>query len=88
MTIEFGLWRIEGDDYTLVPKTDDESRLEELLVEDPNLLGSDILIVGQQVYTASGKQLDLLGVDARGDRHIIELKRDRTPRKCRRAGTG
>ena len=81
MPIEFGLWRID-DEYTCVPsgKLDDESRLEELVKNDPNLLGQSILIIGQQVRTASGNRLDLLGMDAEGDLHIIELKRDRTPR--------
>ncbi|AEN07455.1 hypothetical protein Halar_0190 (plasmid) [halophilic archaeon DL31] len=82
MPIEFGLWRIDGDEYARVPsgKLNDESRLEELVKKDPNLLGRNILIIGQQVRTASGKRLDLLGMDAEGDLHIIELKRDRTPR--------
>ena len=30
--------------------------------------------------TAIGKRLDLSGIDVEGDLHIIELKRDRTPR--------
>lgn len=82
MPIEFGLWRIDGGDYSRLSsrKLDDESRLEQLLIEDPNLLGRDLLIIGQQIPTASGKRLDLLGIDAEGDLHIIELKRDRTPR--------
>lgn len=82
MPIEFGLWRIDGGEYDRLSATklDDESRLEDLLVEDPNMLGRDLLIIGQQVPTESGNRLDLLGIDVDGDLHIIELKRDRTPR--------
>lgn len=82
MPIEFGLWRIDGGDFRRVSAStlDDESRLERLLVEDPNLLGRDLLIIGQQVRTSSRNRLDLLGIDAEGDLHIIELKRDKTPR--------
>ncbi len=81
MPIEFGLWRIDDDYQRLTAdKLDDESRLEQLLVEDPGLLGRDLLIVGRQLRTAGGKRLDLLGIDAEGDLHIIELKRNRTPR--------
>ena len=58
----------------------EESRLEDLLVTDPNMLGRDRLIVGQQVRTASGKRLDPLGVDADGDLHIIKLEQDQTPK--------
>lgn len=82
MPIEFGLWRIDGTGYKRLSSTrlDDESRLEYLIIEDPNMLGRDLLIIGQQVHTASGNRIDLLGIDPEGDLHIIELKRDRTPR--------
>jgi hypothetical protein len=82
MPIEFGLWRIDNDDFQRLPtgRLDQESRLEELLVKDPNMLGRDLLIIGQQIWTESGNYLDLLGIDVEGDLHVIELKRDRTPR--------
>lgn len=82
MPIEFGLWRIDNDDFRRLSssKLTDEARLERLLIEDPNLLGRKLLIVGQQVQTASDNRLDLLAIDASGNLHIIELKRDRTPR--------
>ncbi|WP_254862270.1 endonuclease NucS domain-containing protein [Halovivax gelatinilyticus] len=81
MPIEFGLWRIDGDERRLSStKLDQESRLEDLIEKDPNLLGRDLLIIGRQVRTASGNFIDLLGIDADGDLHVIELKRDRTPR--------
>ena len=82
MPIEFGLWRIDGDGYERLPSTklNNESRLEELIVEDPNMLGRELLVIGQQVHTESGNRLDILGIDVEGDLHIIELKRDRTPR--------
>ncbi|MFC7070512.1 hypothetical protein [Halobaculum lipolyticum] len=82
MPIEFGLWRLDGDEFTRLTSStlDQESRLEELLREDPEMLGRDLLIIGQQVRTPSGNRLDLLGIDADGDLHLIELKRGRTPR--------
>jgi len=82
MPIEFGLWRIDGDNRRLsAKKLDEESRLEDLLADDPNMLGRELLVLGRQVRTASGNFIDLLGIDADGDLHIIELKRDRTPRE-------
>jgi len=82
MPIEFGLWRIDGEGYERLSssKLDEESRLEELIVEDPKMLGRELLLIGQQVHTLSGNRIDLLGIDVEGDLHIIELKRDRTPR--------
>lgn len=81
MPIEFGLWRIDGEHRRLSStRLDQESRLEDLLEEDPNLLGRDVLIIGRQVQTTQDNFIDLLGIDADGDLHVIELKRDRTPR--------
>lgn len=82
MPVEFGLWRIDGD-LRKVPfaKLGDESRLEDILERDVSILGLDVMVVGRQVATSYGKRLDLLPIDAGGDLHAIELKRDRTPRQ-------
>lgn len=50
------------------------------MADDPSVLGLDILVLGRQHVTEHGTRLDLLGLDAEGDLHIVELKRDRTPR--------
>ena len=42
--------------------------------------GIDLLIIGRQVQTGYGGYIDLLGLDADGRAHVLELKRDRTPR--------
>jgi RecB family endonuclease NucS len=39
------------------------------------------MVIGRQVPTSYGKRIDLLAIDAGGDLHAIELKRDRTPRE-------
>ena len=82
MPVEFGLWRIDGD-LRKVPfaKLGDESRLEDILERDVSILGLDVMVVGRQVPTSYGKRIDLLAIDAGGDLHAIELKRDRTPRE-------
>lgn len=73
---------MDGDDFQRLSSSrlDQESRLEKLLIEDPNVLGRDLLVVGQQIHTPSGNRLDILGMDPEGDLHVVELKRDRTPR--------
>jgi hypothetical protein len=58
-----------------------EARLEELIQSDPTILGEPLLVVGRQVPTAFGKYIDLLAVGADGTMHVLELKRDRTPRE-------
>jgi hypothetical protein len=44
------------------------------------LLGQQLLVLGRQVATPHGKFIDLLAMDSDGSLHIVELKRDRTPR--------
>lgn len=81
MPLEIGLWRVDGPPRRM-PTTSMplESRLEELIEADPAILGEPLLFIGRQVPTAHGKYIDLLAVDADGRLHVLELKRDRTPR--------
>ena len=48
--------------------------------EDPSISGTHLLIIGRQVPTSYGGYIDLLALDADGRAHVLELKRDRTPR--------
>jgi hypothetical protein len=81
MPFEFGLWRIDGEERRISSSTlDKEERMESLLINDPNLLGRNLLILDNQVRTGSGNYIDLLGIDGEGDLHVIELKRHRSPR--------
>ncbi|HIW29093.1 MAG TPA: DUF91 domain-containing protein [Candidatus Luteococcus avicola] len=82
MPVEMGLWRVDGDapkrvGLSMLPQ---EKQLEDLLAADPTLLGERLLIFGRQVPTKQGKFIDLLGMDADGTVHVLELKRDKTPR--------
>jgi hypothetical protein len=54
--------------------------LEPWLASNPEIVGSNIAIIGQQVTTKSGI-IDLLGIDRNGNAVIVELKRDRLPRE-------
>lgn len=55
--------------------------LEPWLASNPEIIGADIMIIGQQVMTKSGP-IDLLGIDKSGNTIIIEIKRDELPREC------
>lgn len=54
--------------------------LEQWLKTETKILGEDIRIIGEQVYTASGP-LDYLGLDDKGNLVIVELKREKLPRE-------
>jgi hypothetical protein len=81
MPIELGIWRMDETLKELRPtELAHEIKLEDFLEEDVSLLNQDLLVIGRQVITAYGKQVDLLAIDAEGVLFVIELKRDRTPR--------
>ena len=81
MPIEVGVWRL-GDDLKQVPfsSMESESRLEDALARDISILSPGLMLVGRQILTSYGKFIDMLAIDAHGNLHVIELKRDRTPR--------
>lgn len=84
MPVKFGLWRLGGDSVEQVPTSAiaSEERLEEIIEARIDILGlGDLFPVGRQVITDFGKRIDLLAIDAQGDLHVIELKKDRTPRE-------
>jgi hypothetical protein len=80
--LEFGLWRVgEGPVRVATQPMPRESTLEDLIEANPDILGRPLLLIGRQVETDHGKFVDLLGIDPEGGLHILELKRDRTPRE-------
>ncbi len=83
MPVEMRMWRIDGDEprplkTSVLPA---ERELHEFLGRDPSLLGVRLLVIGSEVPTPYGKRLDLLAIDTDGNLHVLELKRDRTPRE-------
>ncbi|MFJ3927957.1 endonuclease NucS domain-containing protein [Streptomyces sp. NPDC090022] len=82
MPLEFGLWRVDDKPVRVATRPMPlESRLEQLIEADPEILGRPLLLIGRQVQTDHGKFVDLLGMDVEGGLHVLELKRDRTPRE-------
>jgi hypothetical protein len=82
MSREIGLWRVDEKPVRVAPaKLSLESKLEHLIEADPKILGEQVMVIGRQVPTAHGKFIDLLAVDSDGTLHVLELKRDKTPRE-------
>jgi len=83
MPVEMRMWRIDDDkprplSTSVLPA---EKDLHEFLAQDPSLLGERLLVIGSELLTPYGKRLDLLAIDADGNLHLLELKRDKTPRE-------
>lgn len=83
MPLRMDLWNVSDGELVEIPKTklDYEGRLEDWIVKDPSVLGTELLLVGRQISTEFGGRIDLLGIDQEGNLVILELKRDRTPRE-------
>lgn len=83
MPVEMRMWRIDGQNPKplKVATLPTENELHQFLRTDPSLLGTPLLVIGSEVITPFGKRLDLLAIDADGNLHVLELKRDRTPRE-------
>lgn len=84
MPVNFGLWRVDGESVEQVPTSGiaSEERLEDILEARIDILGlGNLFQIGRQVITDFGKRIDLLAIDDQGDLHVIELKKDRTPRE-------
>jgi len=85
MATEIKTWEIidgklNSIDTTLAENNRKETEhLENWIKTKPDILGTDILIIGEQVYTKSGP-LDFLAMDNNGNIVIVELKRDKLAR--------
>ena len=74
---ELSIWALKADDTAETVKSEAgllEKRLEEMLVQLPDMLEPGIRLVGRQTL-ADGRPLDLLGVDTNGRLVVFELKR-------------
>lgn len=86
MGTEIRTWQIIDGKLTPVDTTlKNEGRtepydLEPWLASNPEIIGTDVMIIGRQVRTRSGP-IDLLGIDKSGNTVIIEIKRAELPRE-------
>ena len=58
-----------------------EKRLEDWLESDISMLDPDLMVIGRQVRTDFGGEIDLLCLDSTGALVAVELKKGQTPRE-------
>lgn len=87
MGTEIRTWQIiNGELKSISSKLKDNNRtepydLEPWVKSNPEILGSDLALIGRQVTSKSGP-IDLLGIDSLGNLIVIELKREKLPREA------
>ena len=77
------MWEVtSGDKLTEISSSeiDLEERLENWLETDISMLDPNLMVIGRQVRTEFGGEIDLLCIDSLGSLVVVELKRGRTPR--------
>ena len=78
------LWEITPDQKLVEMTTNQislEERLEKWLESDISVLDQNLLVIGSQVRTDHGGEIDLLCLDSAGDTVVVELKKGKTPRE-------
>ena len=83
MPVETALWRITQNGLVAARRSalKSEADLHRWIEADPKLMGGDLMLIGSEVITDFGGRIDLLALDPDGTVHVIELKRDKTPRE-------
>lgn len=83
MAFSMKIWRVQEKDLHEVNREtlNNENRLKEWVIKDPAILGINLLLIGTEVRTASGKYLDLLAIDNEANLVVLELKRGMSPRE-------
>ncbi len=81
MPIRHAIWKVSSTPEQLVGSTlPNEQMLEEMIVNKPDILDPDWMLIGRQIDTGARGRIDLLAIAPDGSLVLIELKRNRTPR--------
>ncbi len=82
MPVQHAIWKV-GKRPEPLPncKLPSEQLLESMIVEAPEILSPEWMVIGRQEPTGFGGRIDLLAIAPDSTLVLIEIKRDRTPRE-------
>ena len=83
MPVKHAIWTVDQSPEPLaITRLPSEAFLEEMIINRPDILSGQWMLIGQQEHTGFGGRIDLLAIAPDASLVLIELKRDRTPREC------
>jgi RecB family endonuclease NucS len=71
--------KLIGSDRTKVELSENE--IEDFFFSNPGFLGEQLLYIGRQITTSTGKRIDLLAINEHANILVLELKRGPAPRE-------
>lgn len=82
MPIQHAIWSVDANPQPLtVARLPSEAFLEQMIINRPDILSDQWMLIGKQEHTGFGGRIDLLAIAPDASLVLIELKRDRTPRE-------
>ena len=81
MAIKQAIWSIDDKKELSQSSLVSENEFEDLISGNISLLSDDWLLIGRQVRTLYGGEIDLLCIDVGGNPIVVELKKSKTPRE-------
>ena len=83
MPINHAIWTVDANPQPLpITRLPSEAFLEDMIINRPEILSGEWMLIGRQDHTGFGGRIDLLAIAPDASLVLIELKRDRTPREC------
>lgn len=83
MPISHAIWTVDPNPQPLaITRLPSEAFLEDMIINRPEILSGEWMLIGRQEHTGFGGRIDLLAIAPDASLVLIELKRDRTPREC------
>lgn len=82
MPINHAIWTVDANPHPLqITRLPSEAFLEDMIINRPDILSGEWMLIGRQEHTGFGGRIDLLAIAPDASLVLIELKRDRTPRE-------